>query len=35
VQKYLAEIAAAVDAAHDNSYAFIEMPLPPKPKWKP
>jgi hypothetical protein len=30
VQKHLPEIAAAIDAATPNSYAFIEMPLPPK-----
>ncbi len=30
VQKYLGEIAPAVDEAEPSSYAFIEMPLPPK-----
>ncbi len=30
VQKHLLEIAAAIDAATVSSYAFIEMPLPPK-----
>jgi len=30
VQKHLLKIVAAVDAAKTNSYAFIEVPLPPK-----
>jgi hypothetical protein len=30
VQDHLAEIVSAVDAATQGSYAFIEMPLPPK-----
>ena len=30
VRNHAAEIAAAVDAVKRGSYAFIEMPLPPK-----
>jgi hypothetical protein len=32
VQKHGAAITASVDAATPESYAFIEMPLPPKPR---
>ena len=32
VQQHGDEIAQAVDAATPGSYAFIEMPLPPKPR---
>ena len=32
VQRHGAAIAASVDAATPGSYAFIEMPLPPKPR---
>jgi len=32
VQKHGAAITASVDAATPGSYAFIEMPLPPKPR---
>ncbi len=32
VQKHGAAIAANADAATPGSYAFIEMPLPPKPR---
>ncbi|MGH9621152.1 MAG: hypothetical protein ACRD45_15785 [Bryobacteraceae bacterium] len=31
MQKCVPEIVAAVDAARASSYAFIEVPLPPKP----
>jgi len=34
VRQHIAEIGSAVDAAQANSYAFIDMPLLPKPKWK-
>ena len=32
VQKHGAAIIASVDASTPGSYAFIEMPLPPKPR---
>ena len=32
VQKHGSAITASVDAATPGSYAFIEMPLPPKPR---
>ncbi len=32
VQKHGAAIGASVDAATPGSYAFIEMPLPPRPQ---
>ena len=35
VRKHSAAIAASVDAAAPGSYAFIEMPLPPKPEGQP
>ena len=34
VRRHLNEITAAIDAAKPGSYAFIEIPLPPKPMYK-
>jgi len=34
VKKYVREIVAAADAAQSNSYAFIEVPMPPKPPYR-
>jgi glutamate racemase len=34
LRKHLPEIAAAVNDAQPGSYAFIEVPLPPKPKYQ-
>ncbi len=34
VRNHLSDIAAQVNAARPNGYAFIEMPLPPKPPYK-
>lgn len=35
IRNHLSEIVAAVDMAGPNSYAYIEMPLPPKPQYVP
>ena len=35
IQQHLAEIVMAVHKSRPNSYAFIEVPLPPKPEYKP
>jgi hypothetical protein len=34
VRAHLTEIVAAVNDARTGSYAFIEVPLPPKPKYQ-
>jgi hypothetical protein len=34
VRNHLPEIVAAVNDARAGSYAFIEVPLPPKPKYQ-
>lgn len=34
VRQHLNEIVAAVDASETGSYAFIEIPLPPKPEYR-
>jgi hypothetical protein len=34
VRRHLTEIVAAVNEARAGSYAFIEVPLPPKPKYQ-
>jgi hypothetical protein len=33
VREHIEEIVAAAEAAQTNSYAFIEVPLPPKPPY--
>jgi hypothetical protein len=34
VRAHLPEVVSAVNDAHIGSYAFIEVPLPPKPKYQ-
>lgn len=35
LQRHVAAVAAAVERARPNSYDFVEVPLPPKPAYKP
>jgi hypothetical protein len=35
VRNHLPAISEAVNAAEQGSYAFIEIPVPPRPKYKP
>jgi hypothetical protein len=35
VRSHISEVVAFIEAALPNSFAFIKMPLPPKPEYKP